>query len=319
MTRALVLGAGGFIGAHLCTALRRAGREVVAFGRGECPDWGRDDRGLRWVRGDFADTAAAAAAARDCPLVFHLIGSRSPAASDADPAGDINATVVDTLRFLDALRPDPPHRLVFVSSGGTVYGAAERLPIGETAPTEPIGAYGINKLTLEKYLLLHHRRHGLDVRILRVANPFGEHQVCRRQQGVVAAFIDAAVHDRPLAIMGDGGTLRDYVYVGDVAQALLRAGDAPPPPVRVFNIASGRGRSLGEVAAAVERTAGRPLARTHLPARGGDVPAVVLDIARARDILGWEPATPWEAALERTYRWALERAALLSTSSDVRP
>lgn len=307
MARALVLGAGGFIGTHLCAALRRAGDEVVAFGHGESPSWAQNDPGATWVRGDFADTALAAEAARGCDVVFHLIGSRSPALSDSDPVADLTGTVVATVRFLEALRATPPRRLVFVSSGGTVYGPTDRLPIPEDAPTEPIGAYGINKLTIEKYLGLHHHRHGLDTCILRVANPFGEHQVCHRQQGVVAAFIDAAVHGRPISVMGDGSSVRDYVYVGDVAEAMVRAAHAPGLAERAFNIGSGRGRSLNEVAAAVERVSGRPLERAALPARPGDVPAVVLDIARAREVLGWQPATPWDTALERTYRWALAR------------
>lgn len=305
MPRALVLGAGGFIGTHLCVALRRAGDGVVAFGHGESPPWAQDDPGVTWVRGDFAYTALAAEAARGCDVVFHLIGSRSPALSDSDPVADLAGTVVATVRFLEALRGAPPRRFIFVSSGGTVYGPTSRLPIPEDSPTEPIGAYGINKLAIEKYLGLHHHRHGLDTCVLRVANPFGEHQVCQRQQGVVAAFIDAAVQGRPISVMGDGSSVRDYVYVGDVAEAMVRAAHAPTLAQRVLNIGSGRGRSLNEVAAAVERVSGRPLERTRTPARPGDVPAVVLDIARARDILGWRPATPWETALERTYRWAL--------------
>lgn len=305
MARALVLGAGGFIGTHLCAALRRAGDEVVAFGHGESPPWAQNDPGVTWVRGDFAGTALAAETARGCDAVFHLIGSRSPALSDSDPVADLAGTVIATVRFLEALRAAAPRRLVFVSSGGTVYGPTDRLPIPEDAPTEPIGAYGINKLTIEKYLGLHHRRHGLDTCVLRVANPFGEHQVCQRQQGVVAAFIDAAVHGRPISIMGDGSSVRDYVYVGDVAEAMVRAARAPGLTQRVFNIGSGQGRSLNEIAAAVERMSGRPLERVALPARPGDVPAVILDITRARDVLGWQPATPWDTALEGTYRWAL--------------
>ncbi|PWC55354.1 NAD-dependent epimerase/dehydratase family protein [Azospirillum sp. TSO22-1] len=305
MARALVLGAGGFIGTHLCAALRRTGDEVVAFGHGESPPWAQDDPGVAWVRGDFAYTALAVEAARGCDAVFHLIGSRSPALSDSDPVADLAGTVVATVRFLEALRAAPPRRFVFVSSGGTVYGPTDRLPIPEDAPTEPIGAYGINKLTIEKYVALHHRRHGLDACVLRVANPFGEHQVCQRQQGVVAAFIDAAVHGRPISVMGDGSSVRDYVYVGDVAEAMVRAARSPALAQRVLNVGSGRGCSLNEVAAAVERVSGRPLERIHAPARASDVPAVVLDIARAREALDWRPETPWEAALERTYRWAL--------------
>lgn len=300
--RVLVLGAGGFIGSHLCPALRRAGHPVVAYGRGARPDWAADD-GIAWISGEFADRDRVAAAADGCTLAFHLIGGTSPAASNADPLGDMGDTLVGTVAFLERMRGTMLRRVVFVSSGGTVYGIPGRLPIAEDAPTDPICAYGINKLAIEKYLHLYAYLYGLECCVLRVANPFGERQVSRRQQGVIAAFMQAAVRAAPLAIWGDGSVVRDYVYVGDVVDALLRAGRAPRLDEHVINIGSGRGRSLREVADAVEAVAGHPLPREHREGRPVDVPAIVLDIGRAQRVLDWAPATPWETALERTYRW----------------
>lgn len=302
--RVLVLGAAGFIGSHLCPALRRTGCDVVGFGRGACPPWAEGDGGFTWISGDFAEHERTAAAAAGCSLVYHLIGGTSPAVSNLDPLDDL-ATLTGTVAFLDRLRAAPPRRLVFVSSGGTVYGVPRSLPIPEDAPTEPISAYGINKLAIEKYLHLYARLHGLDACVLRVANPFGERQVSRRQQGVVAAFMHAAVAGEPLTIWGDGAVVRDYVYVGDVVTALLRAGTAERLGSRIFNIGAGQGRSVRDVADAVEAVSGRRLERLFRPARPVDVPSVVLDVSRAREELGWVPATPWEEALERTYRWNL--------------
>jgi UDP-glucose 4-epimerase len=301
--RVLVLGAGGFIGSHLGPALRRAGHRVVAYGRGGAPAWAAGDAGVAWITGEFTDHERTAAAAEGCALAYHLIGGTSPAASNADPLGDLDCALTSTVAFLERARRTGLRRIVFVSSGGTVYGVPSALPIAEDAPTDPICAYGITKLAAEKYLHLYGHLHGLDHRVLRVANPFGEHQVSRRQQGVVAAFMRAAARGEPLVIWGDGAVIRDYIYVGDVVDALLRAGMVERPEHRVLNIGSGRGRSLNEVADAVEAVAGRPLPREHRDARPVDVPTIVLDVERARRALGWTPATGWEAALDRTYRW----------------
>lgn len=305
---ALVLGAGGFIGARLCARLRRRGRDVVGFSRGPAPVWA-EKTGVRWIQADFADHERAAAAAAGCAAVYHLIGGASPAAADADPLGDM-AALIDTVGFLERLRATgAAPRLAFVSSGGTVYGVPDRLPIGEDDPTRPISVYGANKLAIENHLRVHHHLYGLDYCVLRVANPYGEGQISRRRQGVVAAFLDAAARGEPLSIWGDGGVVRDYVHVDDVVDALIRAGESRRLTRRVLNIASGRGRSLNEVADAVEATVGRPLVRDHRPARPVDVRAVVLDVAAARDELGWEPTTPWDEGLARAWAWRSTKSA----------
>jgi len=296
--RVLVLGAGGFIGAPLCRALQAAGWETIGYGRGPRPE--TLPSGVEWRRGEFADDAALTAALDGCSLIYHLIGAASPSVSATD---DIVGAVLPTLTLLDRAVAAGVRRLVYVSSGGAVYGVRHEMPIGEDAPAEPISAYGINKLAIEKYLHLFHYRHGLDYCALRVANPFGEGQTTRRQQGVVAAFCAAAVADEPLVIWGDGKAVRDYVYIDDVVDALLRAGEADSLTHRILNIGGGVGRSVSEVAAAVERAAGRILPREFRPARPVDVPAVVLDIRRAAETLGWTPRTPWETALRRTLDW----------------
>lgn len=302
-TQVLVLGGGGFIGRNLCRALQREGHDIVVYGRCASPSETDDRTRVTWIAGDFSDHDRVAAVAADCSLIYHLIGSTSPVQSNADPIGDLNATVVDTLTFLQRLRLPSEKRLVFVSSGGTVYGVPRSLPVGEDHPTDPISAYGINKLTVEKYLHLNRHLHGLDHRVLRLANPFGEHQVSRRQQGVVAAFMRAALRGEPLVIWGDGNTVRDYIHIDDVVDALLRAGRVEGIGERVINVGSGVGRSVREIADAVEAIAGHPLPREFRPARASDVPAVVLDITRAAAVLGWRPRVPWEEALRRSWDW----------------
>lgn len=313
--RALVLGAGGFLGSHLCRALRRGGHGVTAFGH---PPPGMaadilpgtvDADGIVWHTGDFSDRDRLVRALDGCSVAYHLIGSTSPARSNAAPAEDVADTVVGTIAFLDAAVAAGVTRVVFVSSGGTVYGVQHQLPITEDFPTDPICAYGINKLAIEKYLHLYHHLHGLDYGVLRVANPFGEGQISRRQQGVVAAFAAAAAHGEPLVIWGDGSIVRDYIHIDDVTAALLRTGTIPVLSERVINIGSGAGRSVLDVADAMEAAAGRPLPRDFRPGRPVDVPAVVLDITRAQRVLGWSPQVPWDEAIARTYRFHRDQAA----------
>jgi len=315
--RVLVLGAGGFLGRHLCTTLSAQGAEVIAVNRGARPVWAEGLSGLRWESADFADTARMAALTRGCGLVYHLVGGTSPALSNAAPTDDLVNTLLNTVAWLEAIHGGVGgdvggevggcaglRRLVFVSSGGTVYGVPNALPVAEEAPCEPICAYGIHKLAVEKYLALYRHLRGLDYGILRVANPFGEGQISRHQQGVVAAFLRAARQGRPLEIWGDGQVVRDYVYIGDVIDALLRAGRADTLASRLFNIGSGSGRSLLEVAEAIEAVVGRPLERRFLPCRPADVPAIVLDVSRARRDLGWCASTPWREALARSWAWS---------------
>jgi len=313
--RALVLGAGGFLGTHLRRALRRNGHAVSAFGHlppgipAGIPPGGTDGEGVCWYGGDFADRDRLVHALEGCTLAYHLIGSTSPARSNAAPARDVTETVVGTIGFLDAAVAAGVKRVVFVSSGGTVYGIQNRLPLTEDSPTDPICAYGINKLAIEKYLHLYRHLHGLDYCVLRVANPFGEGQVSRRQQGVVAAFAAAAARGEPLVIWGDGSIVRDYVHIDDVTAALLQAGKVPVLTERIINIGSGEGRSVLDVADAVEAAAGHPLVRDFRPGRPVDVPAVVLDITRARRVLGWSPLVPWSEAIARTCRFHRENSA----------
>lgn len=312
-TRILVLGAGGFIGTHLCAALAAEGWDTIGFGRGERPAELAGVPGVSWIRGDLGDRALLRRALEGCRVAVHLVGSTAPAGAGTDPVTELQADLAGGVGLLEAVREAGVGRVVFASSGGTVYGLTGDGPVPETAPTEPLCSYGIVKLAFEKYLALHRHLHGLDYRVLRIANVFGERQRVRRQQGVIAAFMTAAVEGRPLEVWGDGSVVRDYVYIGDVVDALVRAARLPVVAHRVVNIGSGAGRSLTEVIDGItrlRRTHGaRPPEVVHRPGRRVDVPRIVLDIARAREALGWEPATPWEEALTRTHRWYAAEAA----------
>jgi UDP-glucose 4-epimerase len=303
--RFLILGGGGFIGSHLCDALLAQGHVVRLFDRvaSALPEPRPTDGGhVEWIRGEFTSTQDIQAAISDVQVVFHLVSTTLPKSSNDDPVFDIETNLIGTVRLLEAARQAGVKKLVFVSSGGTVYGTPRFLPISEDHPTEPISSYGISKLAIEKYLRLYEVLHGLDYSVLRIANPFGERQRAQASQGAVAVFMHRAINNLPIEIWGDGSVVRDYIYIGDVVDALIKAAFHAGEH-RLFNIGSGNGKSLNDLLSAIEALVGRPVARTYLAARSFDVPASVLDIGRARAHLQWSPQTSFDAGLARTYRW----------------
>jgi UDP-glucose 4-epimerase len=302
----IVLGGGGFLGVNLCRRLAGAGARVRAFGR-RCL-FPEALAGVDWYQGDFSDAAALAAAIQSYEVVFHLVHATMPAAANLDIVADLQQNVVSSLALLDISRKLGVRRIVFVSSGGIVYGKAKELPTPEDAPTEPITAYGISKLAIEKYLALYEHLHGLDFRVLRVANPFGPFQVAAKNQGIIAALIAHALAGEPTEIWGDGSAVRDYLFVDDTVDA-LEAAAADRSGMRVFNIGSGRGRSLREIIAAIEMQLSRKLDISWKPGRPLDVPTSILAIDRAKTVLGWTPKTSLEQGLERTIAWWRERTA----------
>ena len=304
----LVLGAGGFIGGHLCRELRRRGASVHGFGRRR--SYPEALEGVRWTAGEFSDRAALARAVDGAEHVFHLLGGTTPESSNKDPVADLASGAMASLHLLEICRAAGVRKVVFLSSGGTVYGVPAAVPLREDAPTDPISAYGVSKLAVEKYLHLYRHLHGLDYAVLRVANPFGPWQDPDRRQGVVPALMQAVLDGRPAEIWGDGRVVRDYLYAADAAEAVAEAA-AYTGARRVFNVGSGVGRSvldlLRDIGAALGR--GTAVAAVHKPGRATDVPVNVLDTSLIRREMGWAPRTGWTEALEATAAWLRGRGA----------
>ena len=304
MTKCLILGGGGFIGSFIVDRLLALGHEVRIFERPRVLPYrafGREER-VEWLAGDFQSAADIRAAVEGCNVVFHLISTTLPKGSNDDPIYDIETNLVGTLRLLAAAVRGRVRKVVFISSGGTVYGIPKRIPVAEEHPTEPLVSYGIAKLAIEKYLHLYWYLHGLEYSVLRVANPYGERQRADTAQGAVAVFLSRALEGKPIEIWGDGSVARDYIYIGDVIDAFIMAMNHEGEP-RVFNIGSGEGRSLNELLKTMEELLGRSVERLYLPARKFDVPVNVLDIGRAREVLGWQPRVAFCDGLERTLAW----------------
>lgn len=296
----VVLGGGGFIGTNLCRRLLASGHRVRAFGR-HChfPD---DLRGVEWYQGDFSDSDSVAAALETFDIVFHLVHSAMPQAANLAMATDVQHNVIPSIALLELCTKLGVKRVIFSSSGGTVYGRPRQIPTPELAPAEPICAYGISKLAIEKYLVLFEHLHSLDYRVLRISNPFGPFQIAWKGQGFIAAAVSRALSGQPIEIWGDGSVVRDFIFIDDVIGAFEAAmGDAGD--TRIFNIGTGEGRRLDGVLATIEKLLDVTLNIKRMPGRSLDTPASVVAIDRARKILNWFPKTPFETGLAQTIEW----------------
>jgi UDP-glucose 4-epimerase len=253
------------------------------------------------------DSAAVAEAAQGQEIGFHLLSGSVPGQPGQKPTSDLVTNVLGTLRFLDICNAAAVRRIVFASSGGTVYGPANRYPIPEAAPTDPISAYGVGKLAIEKYLGLYHHLYGLEYFALRVANVYGPLQSPLKRQGVVAAMLDRALAGKPLEIWGTGEIVRDFVHIDDVVSAFLLAATYDGPH-RVMNVGSGTGLSINQVASDIEAIAGTAnVTRIYRAGRAADVPVNILDISLITRETRWRPRRPWLDGLRSTAGWMAGR------------
>ena len=239
-------------------------------------------------------------------VLYHLISTTVPQTANNDPFFDAETNLLGTVKMLQEARKAQIKRIVFTSSGGTVYGIPKEVPIRETHPTEPISAYGVSKLAIEKYLHLYEALYGMECCILRIANAYGERQPITETQGVIPAFLDKIIKDKPIKIWGDGTIVRDYIHVQDIANALAKAATYKEF-MSIFNIGSGRGYSLKELVKIVTTVTGKSMQVNYETGRAFDVPTNVLDISHAKAHLNWFPKIEISAGIKRMYEWMIKR------------
>jgi UDP-glucose 4-epimerase len=303
--RCLVLGGGGFIGRHLIEDLLAQGKEVLVYDR---PDALRSIAEkfpqVKLIDGEFQNENRWISILNGVNICYHLISTSVPKSSNDDPISDVSGNLIGTLQLLDAARRNNL-RLVFASSGGTVYGAPRAELVSEEHPTNPLCSYGITKLAIEKYLLLYRELYGVRSVVLRIANPYGPGQRPDSIQGVIAVFSGRILRGHVVDIWGDGSVVRDYVFVKDVVSA-MRAASSYGGRRTVFNIGSGRGFSVSEILSSIESASGKVAEVIHHPPRGFDVQKSVLDISNARAELGWEPRVSLCDGIAQTLAWMKE-------------
>jgi UDP-glucose 4-epimerase len=229
-------------------------------------------------------------------VIYHLISTTIPETSNKDVQFDLTSNVIPTLQMLQLAKESKVSKIIYISSGGAVYGPECHRALKEDDATNPICAYGIHKLAIEKYLQLFYRTWGLDYRILRVANPYGQGQ--RSNQGAITQFVSRVLKNEPIEIWGDGSVVRDYIHVDDVVKAAVLSAEYDGS-YKLFNIGSGKGHSLLELVSMVGKAAGRSVEIIFSEARPVDVPVNILDISRAEEELGWHPTISLEDGIRK--------------------
>lgn len=307
MPHTLVIGGAGFIGLQVSRLLLEAGGDVVILGRGKEPlDL---PEGCRYVQGDYANLGLLRTLLSPGCAVVNLAYSTVPKTSFGDPTFDLLSNLPANVALLQEVQRADVRRLVIVSSGGTVYGAAPVLPIQEDHPTNPISPYGITKLTIDSYARMFHATTDLPVLIARPANAYGEAQRTGVGQGFMAAAIDAIQRGRQVEIYGPEGTIRDYIHVHDVATgilAVLQQGTVG----EIYNLGTGIGASNLDLLRLLQGLAaadGFSVQVNHLPERRFDVAANVLDSRKLFHASGWAPRIPLAEGLAAMWRHGLQR------------
>lgn len=310
MKTALVLGGNGFIGQHLVSALLSAGWSVTVYDRAATShflDW---KVAPEYVQGELGNRELLHQHLGLADVVFHLASTTIPKTSNDDPTYDVLSNVVPTVDlFTECVRVGVP-RVVFISSGGTVYGVPEQLPVPETHPTRPICSYGITKLTIEHYLRMFWRLYGLRYSIIRPSNPYGEYQNYLGEQGAIAVFLGRIAMGKPITLWGDGSVIRDYLHVADLARACMLAAETEIPDL-VVNVGSGEGHSLRDVLQIISETMNREFDVQYATGRSFDVPRLVLDVSRARRELGWVPHVDLPEGISRTWNWITDKISFV--------
>lgn len=291
-----VVGGSGFIGGAVIDALLDAG--VAEIRNLDFIPGTLSDLRIHHIQGSFRQPAVARAAFAGADSVIHLAATGFVREANANPVLDATENVIGTLQLLDFAAEAEVRRFVYCSSGGTIYGrTAGEEPIVEDTPTHPVNAYGASKLACETYVRLYDSTNssGLGNRMetlsLRVSNPYGPGQNISRAQGALTTFCHHAVHGKPITIWGDGSVVRDYVQVSDVARAMAVAIVAPAHGTEI-NIGSGEGISLSGLIELITEIRSQAPSVNYQAARSFDVSRNVLDISRARDLLGWTPQIP---------------------------
>ena len=296
----LVIGGSGFIGSHVVDRLLTHGHSVRVFDRQ--PERFRAPlTGVDYRFGEFADRMALVEALSGVDAVYHLLSTTVPGTADLDPATDVRDNLVGTINLLDSMQRLGVFRILFLSSGGTVYGIPDTIPIPETHALRPINSYGIVKATIEHYLEMYRRTRGLSPIIVRPSNPFGPRQAHSGVQGVISTFLRRILAGQPIEIWGDGSVVRDYLEVGDLAELCVRAGTSDREGA--YNAGSGHGLSVNEVVEAVRNVTGADVKVIYKPARPVDVPRSVLNCSRAKSDFGWECKTGFDSGLRSTWDW----------------
>ena len=289
----------GFIGKGLIRQLISQGYKINVLDRNMCPD--EFSGKTNWVTGEFADSDNLKNTLDGAEVAYHLVSSTVPGDDTVDPIQELSENIFSTIAFLEMCRKCNVKRIVFVSSSA-VYGRQSTTPISEGAETNPISSHGIQKLTIEKYLLLYQFLYGIDIRIIRLSNPYGPGQSLSGRQGFVAIAIGNMIKNEPVLLRDSGRPIRDFIYIDDVSRALALAGIVDNAP-SMLNVGSGKGYSLKQVVELLEEITGNHVLTVPGELRKTDIAESVLDVSLAQNDLTFESQLSMHDGLVRTLQY----------------
>lgn len=293
----LVLGGHGFIGSHIVEALSNTSHTLKVFARKPAEFY----YDAELFTGNFLDTGKLSEALVGIDTVIHCISSTVPATSTSDPVYDIKTNLIGTVELLRLMRTQGVHRIIYFSSGGTVYGNPLTIPVPENAPLNPISSYGAVKVAIEKFIIVSKIDSEIESVILRPSNPYGERQGHKGVQGLISTVLNNAMNCRPTVIYGDGSTIRDYVYIKDVANLVCNILESER--CGIYNAGSGIGFSINQVIDTIEEATGLTVLKQYKMNRGFDVKEIILDSTLAKKHFNWAPSVSLVSGIKKQFEW----------------
>lgn len=310
MKSILVVGGGGFIGVALVRSLVSQDYQVRIIDRLSpslfCSKFNNFELSkIDYFEGDYSEPDLLSVASIDCNCCIHLATTSVPATSNLDMAGDVQANLVKFLSFINIINSTDIRKIIFLSSGGAVYGNVNSDKIKECHFTSPISSYGVVKLAIENYLNVYNELFGFRNISLRVSNPYGAGQGKIGLHGAISTFLNAAIRNEPIKMFGDGEIVRDYIYIDDLTDLIMKCIDYNGD-FRVFNAGSGVGTSLNQLKSLIEKIVANPIESIKLPTRKFDVLTNILDITLAKNELDWSPKFMLDSGIEQMYKSILK-------------
>ena len=302
--RVLITGGTGFIGSFVVEELLAAGHEVVVIANGrQLPLYLEAvSSQITYYQADFGEMTVLDKALVGCDAVIHLAWSTVPKQTKGATAFEFSSNINSSINLIEKCIDFNITKFVFISSGGTVYGIPQFVPITELHGSNPISNYGLSKLTTEKLFHIYHYSNNINYTVVRVSNAYGERQNLFKNQGVIGVWLKNILQNKDIEIWGDGTVVRDYVYVQDVASCIVKALNTVNG-ASVYNVGSGAGVSLNDIIEVIRQTTQASFQVSYKPARSFDVPVNVLDIAQARKELGYVPQISLHEGIKRTWNW----------------
>lgn len=303
MKNYLILGGCGFIGKHLVKELSENNPKsfITVIDVVEDSTF-KYLKNVKQIKSSLSEISNFDELLMNVDVVYHLVSTTTPSDNTDKIMNDFNDTIIPTIRLLECMKLYPNKKIIFVSSGGTVYGEVENLPIRETHNLNPVCTYGIQKVLLEKYIEVYGHLYNVDYTIARVSNPYGTGQNIKKNQGIIPIFVRKIANKEALQIWGDGNTVRDYIFIDDVIDALEKLGNYKGSE-HIFNIGSGVGYSINQIVNLIVKELEIDVPEIeYLAARKCDVKENVLDIDKITSILNWKPQVSIEEGVLQTIK-----------------